>query len=218
MSCNNINTTNSAKLTKSYIVYSKDSLETNILLERIKNTNYELNLPQLDKGVDSFELRIWNMGNGYIGDNEETLCIFKLVKDDFIANIILFKSREDKPTEKRDYLNFSRRVIDSAKNYRLIPKIDANRFFDSLNFYDLKKFPFQDEIPDFVDNLSHGSHFVIEIATKDYYKVFMYNSPEFYALKRHEVNNQRMKSFLEFIQRSFEISFHWYPHWYSIPQ
>ena len=211
LSCKSLNN----KPQKSFIVYSKDSIETKSNLKFLENICSELNIPLLKDGVDSFELRIWNSGNGYAGDKEQILCIFKFTKGDFIATKTIFETREAKSEEKAKYLDFSFRVIDSSKSYRLKPLISTKVFLDSVMNYDLLHIPFQNEIPNFYDNLTHGSSFTFEISTKDYYKVFTYHSPEYYSIKRHELNNQKIKSFIEFIETSFNLNFHWYPEWYN---
>jgi hypothetical protein len=164
-----------------------DSSTWAMRLMRLANT---LNLPRIDKGVDSFELRLWSSLSG---------------TDLQILTILRFSDSAWCCTESRywvgsiDEWGKNRSLYaDSVFTRRILPKTPFNIILDTLNQYELFKLPSQHEIPGFVDKTADGMNYTLEISTSQSYKVIKYRNPQYY----NDTLNRKITSLLKFLNHS----------------
>jgi hypothetical protein len=130
-----------------------------------------LNLPAIHKGVDSFELRFWH---GISIANPKSVTILKYVESNWHLSITnYFVGYFEGQT-----MNYIK--LDSAIT-RLFPvPINMTRFLDSLNSFDLKRFPDQFTLKEYDESVADGSVYAIELSTHSFYKAIWYNNPDQY--------------------------------------
>jgi hypothetical protein len=149
----------------------------------------QLNLNTLDKGVDSFEIRWWFPG--YFSSN--TIFDFRYCNSNgWLANKTTFFYGQNKKTGDQS----NKYKIDSSKTENLHPIMDMERIYYTIKAFDIFHVPSQTNIPNFKDNINDGTYLVIEIATKDYYKIISYHCPDAY---RNEPNNQKILQIYQFL-------------------
>lgn len=123
----------------------------------------EFNLPEIYKGVDSFELRIW---------------VSSMIIPDF-ATILRYSDSQWVAHEYIYYENGN--ILDSL----IIKKINLSDSIGNVVTYlsdsAVLKLPSQHAIPGFVDNVADGQTCTIEISTKTFYKALHYHCPEHFS-------------------------------------
>ena len=139
-----------------------------------------LNLPRINHGVDSFELRLYS---SLVLTNLEILTCLRFIDStwyltetrywkDFIANY-----------PKPDII-----TVDSAITKKINPAIDYSIIIDSINFFDLKNMP--DQTPQQRDRTADGMVYTIEIATKNSYRIISYHNPSNFQDSLHNRVNR----------------------------
>jgi hypothetical protein len=167
------------------------------------NLNNELNLNRINKGVDSFEFRMWTGGMMDLS----RLYIIKYVDNNWFATVTDYWQRAPERGEK-GYTNQKypyqalNTIVDSSYTYRVVPAISFSNILDTLTHYQLNAIPSQKDIPDFVDGIADGFSYSIELSTKHYYKLMSYHSPN---LQHDKFGyNAQVTEFLKFIERTFK--------------
>ena len=123
-----------------------------------------LNLPQIYKGVDSFEVRIWNFG---------------MLSPWHVVTLRYFY-------DKWILCNYTYQVngknmVDSSGVFcKQINPAVAIEIENTLTKDSILNLPSQREIPNFKDNSADGDTYFIEIATKGFYKSLGYHNPQYY--------------------------------------
>jgi hypothetical protein len=148
-------------------------------------------LPRLDHGVDSFELRVWKE-MAIVDLNFVTIVSFKN-SSWHLSETTYWKQFTD------DIRNFK---IDSLETRWFTPKISNQAIVDSVTSFRLDTIPTQWQTPNFRNRTADGSTYVIEIATKRFYKRLSYSNPKIYQ----EVNHQKIMAFLNFCSRNFNFA------------
>ncbi len=152
-------------------------------LDFSKQKAIEFNLPYINKGVDSFELRIW---------------VNSMIIPHF-ATILRFS--QDK-WNAYDYMYYENgKGIDST----IIKKRGLPNDIAKLTAYlcneDVLNLPSQDAIPNFHDNIADGQTCFIEIATKNFYKALDYHCPEHF----NDSYNKKFMEVINFINRYLPV-------------
>ena len=151
------------------------------------NTNL-LNFSRIDKGSDSFELRLWS----------------SFAMTDLRSVIILkFYHSEWSLTETTYWVNLNTgnpkgtlEILDSSVTKRKEPAMAYSMIVDSINHFQLNDLPSQQEIPGFADRTADGTTYTLEIATKNYYKIISYRNPKFYD----DLSHKKFLKLLNFFQ------------------
>ncbi|HEY5771489.1 MAG TPA: hypothetical protein VIS75_02625, partial [Chitinophagaceae bacterium] len=147
-----------------------------------------LNLPQINLGVDSFELRIWH---GLALAEPRSLVILSYTDSSWhLTGTNYWISYENK------YPKEGILILDSFVTKKLIVPLPFSDIIDSIETFRLGTFPSQHEVPGFQDNVADGMFYTIELATSKYYKAINYNNPKFYS----DPYNQKITRFLSFLQ------------------
>ena len=144
-----------------------------------------LNLPQIQKGVDSFELRIWNFGS------TDELVILRCLDSRWITCNYYYQ------------INWKNIVDSQAVLCRQInPKIAAN-IVNYLTQDSVLNIPSQHAIPNFKDTSIYegGCTYFLEIATKDFYKGLLYNNPHVHA----DSYNKQFIRLIKFLETHFKL-------------
>ena len=144
-----------------------------------------LNLQQIQKGVDSFELRIWNFGS----PNE--LVILRCLDNKWI-------------TCNYSYQIDGRNIVDSQTVLcQQINPQDAVNIVNYLIQDSVLKIPSQNVIPNFKDTSIYegGCTYFLEIATKDFYKNLLYNNPHVHA----DPYNKQFIRLIKFLEIHFKL-------------
>jgi len=176
-SCNTRNVSNHEKL---FDNLSSDSL----LALKLHEQSVALNLPQINQGVDSFELRIWH---GITIATPNQLIILKYQESAWRLSLTNYWiSHEWEGGRPKNV------VFDSSFSQSLQVSSSISRLVDSINEFRLDTFPSQKEIPNFRDRVADGMFYDIEIATPHYYKAISYNNPQRYD----DPLNRRITTFL----------------------
>jgi hypothetical protein len=149
-----------------------------------------INLPDITKGVDSFELRLW--------------CDL-VITDLKTVTILRYTDSSWKLTETRYWVNTPNEwakqpelIIDSLTTKRVIPKLPFFQAIDSIESYRLDTAITQRKIPNFEDRTADGMSYTIEIATKNSYRVIYYNNPFSYS----DPNDTQITKFLKFMGKN----------------
>jgi hypothetical protein len=181
LSCNSADTTNKSEPVKVTIV---DTFK----LARQKTFSDQatkLNLAQIDKGVDSFEMRIW-VGSMFV---EHDLIILKYADTSWLTQKIRYYKSED------GVIHF--------KNEKIKPTITLPLLIDSLKQMHLDKLISQEQIPNFEDNVADGVTYNLEISTKGNYKLLTYHCPEHFA--KTEINNKKFLDLVLLVDKYFRF-------------
>jgi hypothetical protein len=154
-------------------------------LEFGKWRSSNLNLQQIYKGVDSFELRIWNFGMWSPKEvvvlryfnNMWTTCNYVYQENGFgMADSIQIRCKRTNP--------------------EIAAKIQRAFTQDSL-----LTLPSQTAIPNFKDNTADGDTYFIEIATKKFYKTLGYHNPQ----KFNDPYNRQFVRLIQFLELYFDF-------------
>jgi hypothetical protein len=147
-----------------------------------------LNLSSLDKGVDSFEIRIWVSSMTIPGN----LVILKFDQNQWVAYKYLYYAKDD--------------AIDSMFTYKILVPSKIDTVISYINKEKILELPSQSEIPNFNDRIADGQTCNIEIAGKNFYKSLTYHCPEHYA---HEPNNVKFMHLVNFLDSFFKFYTPW---------
>ena len=121
------------------------------------------NIPEIVKGVDSFELRIW---------------VSSMMIPDY-ATILRYSDTQWIANEYAYYENGN--TIDSVIIRKInLPDSIAN-VISYLSDSSVLNLPSQNAIPGFIDNVADGQTCTIEISTKTFYKSLHYHCPEHFT-------------------------------------
>jgi hypothetical protein len=157
--------TNESSQTSHFKTFVTDTIKlmpySELDLSRIRSEKF--NLPDITKGVDSFELRIWISSN--------------LTPDYFT---ILRYSDDGWVGHKAAYFE-SDKELDSAVVRKLELVDSVEKVMSFLSDSSVLNLPSQHAIPDFIDNVADGQSCTIEIATKGFYKALHYHCPEHFV-------------------------------------
>jgi len=184
--------------------FAKDSAFKSILADHQKRVYDFIGLKQLDKGTDSFEIRI-SMGYGIIAG----LDIFSIRKDSsgWSGRHIYFQDTKF----KQDYLGEIRyetlnTEVDSfwiAKPFK--PICGWIKFIDSLNYYSLYTIRDQSQIEGCKLGGLDGTTAIIELSTKNSYKYISH------WISGNSTCNEfvRFKNFIEMMERQLGMDYCW---------
>jgi hypothetical protein len=148
-------------------------LVDSLLVQGLSNKALALNIPQINKGVDSFELRIWH---GMTIAQPKHLITLKYQNSKwhlFETNYwIRYEWENGSPQDV---------IFDSSFVQSLPIPFNISSLVDSIFHFGLDSFPSQHEIPEFRDRVADGMFYAIEIATPQYYKALAFSNPERYT-------------------------------------
>ena len=154
----------------------------------------ELLLPDISKGTDSFEIRIWR---SLVITDIKTVTIVSCSNNKWHLSEIHYWI-----TNKT---NGSTYLVDSSSTYEILPQMSFTNIYDTIRGLHLEKIPYQRDIPNFVDITADGNSYFIEIADKNLYKTLLYINPASYQ----DPNNKKVAACIEFFNRQHL--------WYVIP-
>jgi hypothetical protein len=150
------------------------------------------NLPRIDQGVDSFEMRLW--------------CSLSMT-DIRTITILRYSDSTWKLTETRYWVQNMRNwnknskyILDSLITKNIIPGSAFSTIINSIQKFELNTLPTQDKIPGFHNGVSDGMNYQIEIATKNYYHRLSYANPFHYQDK----HNKKISNFLMFCKTNLK--------------
>jgi hypothetical protein len=170
-----------SKQDASFQIITKDS----ILLQHLSARTKALNLPQINQGVDSFELRVW-YGIAIASPNQ--LITFRYQKPNWTISKtdywLSYDWENGSPTKI---------LFDSSVSYSWQATSLAGEMINCVQEFRLDTFPNQKDIPGFDDKVADGTFYQIEIATPNYYKAVSYRNPFHYS----DIYNQRMGKFIK---------------------
>lgn len=150
--------------------------------------NALLSLSPIDKGVDSFELRIW----------VSSMMIPK--------HLIVLKYDQDRWGNYEYWYYPNDKLIDSMTVYnKPIPK-EVDKIVLFLKQAEILELPSQLAIPNFQDNIADGQTCTIEISTKHFYKALQYHCPEHFS---SEPNNVKFMSIIKYLNPHFKFYIPW---------
>ena len=159
-------------------------ISDSLLVQGLAERASALNFPQINQGVDSFELRIWH-GITIAKPNQLTILKYQdsswhlTLTDYWISHNWINGSLENV-------------IFDSSFSQSLQVPMSISTIVDSINQFRLNTFPSQKEIPNFRHRVADGMFYEIEIATPHYYKALNYNNPRRY----NDFFNRRITAFL----------------------
>ena len=163
---------------------TSDSLLFSDLAEKTK----ALNLPPINKGVDSFELRVWH---GISIASPKRLVTLKYQDSAWYL------------TNTHYWLNYQRTngspdkvLLDSSFTKTLGVPSNISSIVDSIFQFRFDTFPSQTEIPGFEDRVADGVFYHVEISTPNFYKAISYNNPSRYE----DAYNHRMTKFITMLK------------------
>lgn len=181
LACNSADTTIESEPVK---INSVDTI--NLARQKVfSDQALKLNLAPIDKGVDSFEMRIW-VGSMFV---EHDLIILKYSDTSWLTQKIRYYESEDGVTH--------------FKNEKIKPTISLQLLIDSLKQIQLDKLVSQEQIPNFVDNVADGVTYNLEIATKGNYKLLSYHCPEHFA--KTEINSKKFLDLVLLVDKYFHF-------------
>ena len=155
-------------------------------LEFSKYRTNILNLQPIQKGVDSFELRIWNFGSLY-----HELVILRYLNNSWISCTYSYEIN-------------GKNIVDSQTVlcHQINPQI-AVSVVNYLTQDSVLEIPSQRAIPNFKDTTIYegGCTYLLELATKDFYKVLLYNNPHVH-LDNH---NKQFVRLIKSLENKFKL-------------
>jgi len=136
-----------------------------------KSINEQLSLKELEKGVDSLELRLTEHAEI---TNLYTTHVLKLISNEWKG----YRYHYWKALG-RDWKSIN---IDSMIMYAYpeVVRVKVKSALDSMLAEGLMELPSQHDIKGFESRVSDGTTYYFEIATKNRYKFYYYNTPEAY--------------------------------------
>jgi len=137
----------------------------------------EFNLPEITKGVDSFEVRIW---------------VSSMMIPDF-ATILRYSDTQWIAHEYAYYENGN--MLDSVILRKINLTDSIGKVVSYLSDSSVLNLPSQHAIPGFVDNVADGQTCTIEISTKTFYKALHYHCPEHFT----DNYNKRFMDIINFL-------------------
>jgi len=149
-----------------------------------------LNLPRIDKGVDSFELRLWC---SLAMTNLTTITILRY--SDSTWRLTETTYWREPPS---DWSKPSTLIIDSSVTRVIAPDLSITAILDSLKGFRLDTFMTQKKIPGFRNMVGDGMSYKIEIATKGFYNLTSYDNPSHYR----DGYNSHITQFLNFMKNN----------------
>ncbi|CAN5716717.1 hypothetical protein BH10BAC2_BH10BAC2_17400 [soil metagenome] len=194
---------NPPKTTQSFKRILPDTSKThkpNWFYDETSNLTEELNFTRFDNGVDSFAILIWVSGI-FVPSN--VISIHYSNNHWFTTNTYYWTSFPE--VGEKDYHggvnmeSLTKLIIGSAQTFRIKTSIPFSRIIYTIEQFNILNIPTQEEIPNFKDRVADGFSYVIEIATKDYYKTISYQCPDIY---KDEINNKKVTEFLDFISKN----------------
>ena len=147
-----------------------------------------LNLSPIDKGVDSFELRIW------------------VTSMMIPAHRTILKFDQDKWAAYDYWYYPNDKLVDSMTVYNKPAPNEIEKLVSFLEKKEVLELPSQFAIPNFQDNIADGQSCTIEISTKHFYKALQYRCPEHYS---GEPNNVKFMSIITFLNPYFKFYIPW---------
>ena len=168
--------------------------------DAMKNITLKLNLPDLKNGVDSFEMRIWCPVAPY----KQNLIVIRYIKTEWeISETYIWESYPEREVKRNDTANHLLEVsVDSTKSNQIIPKINNEKFIDTL----LSKFAFDfPKLSDFAGSFEIGTdgyRFIFEIAEKNKYQLLSYDCGG--SITGKQEFHDKMRKFLDFIKRHLQ--------------
>ena len=182
ISCNSI----SSAPTREFKTIVSDSLKGRPYneIDLSRRRAREFNLPEIHKGVDSFELRIW-VTSGMISPEE--LVTLRYSDGQWVAARYRYYDREN--------------TLDSLKMQRINLSDSIGKVVSYLSDPAVLTLPTQAAIPGFVDNVADGQDCTLEISTKTFYKVLSYHCPEHFK----EPTNKKFMEIVAFLNAYFHF-------------
>ena len=151
----------------------KNLTTDSVLLQSLSSKAKALNLTEISKGVDSFELRIWH---GMAIASPKRLMILKYQDSSW------YLTNSDNWFDYEWIDGSPKRVLlDSSFTKSLKVPFNISSLVDSIYRFRLDTFPSQNEIRGFRDNVADGMFYQIELATSQYYKAVSYGNPNRYG-------------------------------------
>lgn len=173
---------------KTYVSDTSITHRPNFEIDFSKRQSHILNLPNITKGVDSFELRIWSFGFWTRND----LFILRYSENKWVASNYIYFTND--------------KTIDSLfLKTRNVSNDTAQMICNYLTKDSILNLPSQIGIPNFIDNTSDGETFYVKISTNKFYKQLRYHNPEYFD----EPNNKQFIRIMDFIKSNFRI---YYPY------
>jgi len=184
--------TNSQSNCKKISLNIPDSLDIDYILHKAQVK--ELNLPNLEMGSDSFEIRIWKQTEPW--NINEIIIIKQEAKKGWMEGYYYRYWNKDAMGEflegagNKDYADglstnspevYS--LIDSVYVKKVFPKSGWDNFLIDLKNEKFYELPTQSKIPNFKIRMDDGVVWKVEITTSSKYKYLKYQSPEIYADK-----------------------------------
>lgn len=158
--------------------------------ESLSNKAKALNIPLINLGVDSFELRIW-YGHAIVTPNQLMVLKYQDSAWQLTETDYWFSYQWQNGSPKGTLLDSS-----FTRAVKVPPSISD--IVDTLNSFRLDTFPSQHDIPGFQDKIADGRFYHIEVATQRYYKALYYANPHRYDDKY----NQRIEWLLATLHKS----------------
>ena len=179
-------------------------IDTTKLFEALPNVTKKLNMPLLQNGVDSFELRIWcPFKNGNLYSEQNIITIRYFDKAWRLTQTHVWEKNPEYLFSRNDTVNHLLDTeIDSSKTTLLFPKDQVQAFIDSLSNFNLLNAPRQDSISKTIFPNQDGYRFIFEIATKDSYRMIDYNCGSTQGL---EGFHKMIGKLLDFLRRQLSI-------------
>jgi hypothetical protein len=148
-----------------------------------------LNLPEIERGVDSFELRIWVTGMSL----PNKLIVLKFSQNKWNAFNYAYFSHSDTG-------------LDSMSVHSIAIPREIDKITPYLKQRAILDLPSQMAIPNFRDEIVDGQTCTVEIATRTFYKALQYHCPEHYS---SEPNNVKFMELINFLN----VHFNFYEPW-----
>ena len=172
------------------------------ILEALPIITHELNLPPINKGVDSFEFRFWLPQKSLDTINILTIkCTANTWKSNLTTFLAVLPDREYRQGDTTNYFRHS--TIKFANTSTITPDIDINLIIDTLANYDLQNSPLNSEIETGQVSSSGDIRFILEFADKHNYRALHY-----FRSSRNEgatAFDKTFEQFLSFIKRHYKI-------------
>jgi hypothetical protein len=166
-------------------------------IEAMDNITAKLNMPNLKKGVDSFEMRIWCPMSAY----EQSIIIIRYLYSQWhITETYVWESYPEREFSQYDTANqLTEVVIDSTKSQELTLTTDKEKFIDTLLNRYVSNFPRRTDLEGSFEIGMDSYRYIFEIAEKNNYQMLVYDCGG--SILDKENNHATIREFLNFLQR-----------------
>lgn len=163
----------------------------------------KINLNNIQNGIDSFEMRIWESSSPFMPRSVLRLSYTKNIWEFQKINLAVSPINDSAFTTAAIDSSIYFIKVDSIMSCRLIANCSIERIKEIIDSAEIDILPIQrqNNSKDVIHSIVHGDTYIIEFSKRNYYKLISYKNPEFYS--KSEVSNKKVWTFIRSIENCY---------------